>query len=144
MTDSEPIPVFVSERRNVAPRRVLIIEDNALDMALFGALLRAANFEVLEAKDASRGLDLAREHRPDLVIMDVRLPDMSGFEATRILKDEHTTRNIPVVLTSAYGPYIEGKNVEASGCDGYIPTPIETSKLIDLVQSFITTGARNI
>ena len=61
--------------------------------------------------------------------MDVRLPDMSGFEATRILKSEHTTRNIPVVLTSAYGPFIEGKNVEACGCDGYMPTPIETKKI---------------
>ena len=144
MADRETSPAPLSERRNIARRRVLIVEDNALDMALFGALLRTADFEVLEATNASQGLDLARHHCPDLIIMDVRLPDMSGFEATRILKSEHTTRNIPVVLTSAYGPFIEGKNVEACGCDGYMPTPIETTKFIELIHSFITTGARNI
>jgi two-component system cell cycle response regulator DivK len=140
MAASQDAPAPLGEPRNVSRKRVLIVEDNVLGMALFGALL-AADFEILEAVDPSRGVNLARKHRPDLIVMDIKLPIMSGFEATRILKADDATRSIPVVLTSAYGPYIDGRKAEACGCDGYMPTPIPISVFIDFIHSFTTPSA---
>ena len=126
-----------------ARKWVLIVEDNALDMKLFSALLLAEDYEVLEATNGSEGVDLAREHRPDLIIMDIRLPDMSGLEVTRILKGDDRTRAIPVLATSAYGQYANKRQIRESGCDGYIPTPIDTGAFVRFVQSFAASTARN-
>jgi two-component system cell cycle response regulator DivK len=125
-----------------ARKWVLIVEDNALDMKLFSALLLAEDYEVLEAATGSEGIDLAREHRPDLIIMDIRLPDMSGLEATRTLKDDDRTRAIPVLATSAYGQYANKRQIRESGCDGYIPTPIDTGAFVRFVKSFVACAAR--
>ncbi len=120
-----------------ARKWVLIVEDTPLDMKLFSALLLAEGYEVLEAATGSEGLDLAFEHLPDLIIMDIRLPDISGLEATRILKDDDRTRAIPVLATSAYGQYANKRQIRESGCDGFIPTPIDTGEFVRFVQSFI-------
>jgi len=120
---------------------ILIVEDNPLDMKLFSALLLAEGYEVLEAVDGSEGLDLAREHHPDLIIMDIRLPDMSGLEATRILKGDDNTRAIPVLATSAYGHYANTREIRDSGCDAYIPTPIDTGAFVRFIESFIASAA---
>jgi two-component system cell cycle response regulator DivK len=119
---------------------ILIVEDNPLDMKLFSALLLAEGYEVLEATNGSEGLDLAREHHPDLIIMDIRLPDMSGLEATRILKGDDKTRAIPVLATSAHGHYANTREIRDSGCDAYIPTPIDTGAFVRFIQSFIVSA----
>ena len=119
-------------------KRVLIVEDNHLDSALFGALLESQGHQVLKAANATDGLKLAREEEPDLIIMDVRLPDMSGFEATRTLKAEDATRNIPVIVTSAYGPYADKDELRECGCDAYMPTPIEITGFVNLIHSFLS------
>lgn len=126
-----------------ARKWVLIVEDNPLDMKLFSALLLAEDYEVLEATNGSEGVDLAREHRPDLIIMDIRLPDISGLEATRILKADDKTRAIPVLATSAYGQYANKKQIRESGCDGYIPTPIDTGAFVRFVESFVAFAGRD-
>ena len=128
---------FGSDRRK-PKKQVLIVEDNHLDSALFSALLESQGHEVLKATNASDGLKLARDHRPDLIIMDVRLPDISGFEATRTLKSEDATRDIPVIVTSAYGPYADKNEVRECGCDAYMATPIEISGFVDLIHSFLS------
>jgi len=122
---------------------VLIVEDTPLDMKLFSALLLAEGYEVLEAATGSEGLDLAREHRPDMIIMDIQLPDMSGLEATRILKADDKTRAIPVLATSAYGQYANQRQIRESGCDGYIPTPIDTGAFVRFVESFVAFAGRD-
>ena len=120
---------------------VLIVEDNHLDTALFSALIESQGHQVLKAANATDGLQLGRENKPDLIIMDVRLPDMSGFEATRMLKTEEATRDIPVIVTSAYGPYADKAELRECGCDAYMPTPIEISGFIDLIHSFLSRPA---
>ena len=69
--------------------------------------------------------------------MDVRLPGMSGLEATRILKNEDATRDIPIIVTSAYGPFADKDELKESGCDAYMPTPIEIAGFVDLIHSFL-------
>ena len=117
---------------------VLIAEDNHLDTALFSALIESQGHQVLKAANATDGLQLARGDKPDLIIMDVRLPDISGFEATRTLKTEEATRDIPVIVTSAYGPYADKAELRECGCDAYMPTPIEITGFIDLIHSFLS------
>jgi CheY-like chemotaxis protein len=120
---------------------VLIVEDNHLDTALFSALIESQGHQVLKAGNATDGLKLARENGPDLIIMDVRLPDISGFEATRTLKAEDATRDIPIIVTSAYGPYADKAELRECGCDAYMATPIEITGFINLIHSFLSRPA---
>jgi len=131
-------PVFGGgDRWKPKKKRILIVEDNHLDSALFGALLESQGHEVVKAGNADDGLRLARQESPDLIIMDVRLPGMSGLEATRILKNEDATRDIPIIVTSAYGPFADKDELKESGCDAYMPTPIEIAGFVDLIHSFL-------
>jgi len=135
-------PVFGGgDRWKPKKKRVLIVEDNHLDSALFTALLESQGHEVLKAGNADDGLRLARAEDPDLIIMDVRLPGMSGLEATRTLKFEEATRDIPIIVTSAYGPYADRDELKESGCDAYMPTPIEIGGFVDLIHSFLNRPA---
>jgi CheY-like chemotaxis protein len=130
-----------ADRWKPKKKRVLIVEDNHLDSALFGALLESQGHEVLKAGNADDGLRLARAEEPDLIIMDVKLPGMSGLEATRTLKNEEATRDIPIIVTSAYGPFADKDELKESGCDAYMPTPIEIAGFVDLIHSFLTRPA---
>lgn len=132
---------FDADRRKPRQKCVLIVEDNHLDTALFSALIESQGHQVLKAGNAADGLELARQNKPDLIIMDVRLPDMSGFEATRTLKAEDATRDISVIVTSAYGPYADKDELRECGCDAYMPTPIEITGFIDLIHSFLSRPA---
>ena len=134
-------PAYVGPERRQLKKRMLIVEDNHLDSALFGALAESQGCEVIKVGNADEGIKLARQEQPDLIIMDVRLPGMSGFEATRILKSEEATRNIPVIVTSAYGPYADKDALHECGCDAYMPTPIQISSFVDLIHKFLNRPA---
>jgi CheY-like chemotaxis protein len=135
-------PAFLGvDRRQPMKKCVLIVEDNHMDTALFSALIESQGHQVLKAATAADGLRLARENTPDLIIMDVRLPDISGFEATRTLKAEDATRAIPIIVTSAYGPYADKAELCECGCDAYMATPIEITGFIDLIHSFLSRPA---
>lgn len=130
-------------RQRTERKLVLVVEDNHLNLTLLRTLLQSEGYEVLEAVTAHDGLDAARRLRPDVIVMDVRLPDMSGFDATRILKTEATTAKIPVVITSAYGGYIDKKRLQDCGCDHYVPAPINVSGFVALIGSLIQSGPTN-
>ena len=132
---------FGVDRRKPIKKCVLIVEDNHMDTALFSALIESQGHQVLKAGNATDGLALARESKPDLIIMDVRLPDISGFDATRTLKAEDATRDIPIIVTSAYGPYADKAELRECGCDAYMATPIEIAGFIDLIHSFLSRSA---
>ncbi len=121
------------EAPDTAGKCVLIVEDNLLNMKLFSAMVAAEGYGVLQAADAARGLDLAHQECPDLIIMDVKLPGMSGLEATRILKDDADTADIPIIVTTAYGLTGDDEEVKASGCDAFLAKPIGLSELVELI-----------
>jgi two-component system cell cycle response regulator DivK len=127
-----------------ALKQVLVIEDNLLSLKLVGAIITAQGYEVLEATTGLLGLELARRHRPALIVMDVRLPDISGLEVTRILKTDPDTADIAVLGTSAHAAAGDGATQEA-GCDAFMPKPIAISDFVQVLHSLVirATTARS-
>jgi two-component system, cell cycle response regulator DivK len=123
------------EAPDIAGKCILIVEDNPLNMKLFSAMVAAQGYGVLQAADGLRGLDLANREHPDLIIMDVNLPGMSGLEVTQILKADPVTRDIPIIVTTAYQYDDE---IRASGCDGFMSKPISVTDFIGLIDSLMS------
>ena len=116
---------------------VLVIEDNAKNMKLVRLLLQMGDFRVREAVDAEKGLTLAKQERPDLILMDIQLPGMDGLQATGLIKADPHLGAIPVVALTSYA--MEGDKACAleAGCDGYITKPIDTERFLDVIQTYI-------
>ena len=104
--------------------KILIIEDNATNMTLAVFLLQSAGYTVLSATDAEAGLTLARNERPNLILMDIQLPGMDGLQATALLKGDEATRAIPVIALTALAMKGDEERIRAAGCDGYIAKPM--------------------
>ena len=118
-------------------RRALIIDDNGNNLTLEKDLLEVAGFEVLVAQDASSGIALARKEKPDIVIMDVRLPDMRGSEAARILRQDKEFSGIPIVFVTASVMESELKEAKAIANSGFIGKPINTRTFVTEISKFI-------
>jgi len=125
---SAPVPVR---------KCILIVEDNPLNMKLFSAMIGAQGYEVLQAVDGAQGLDLAQRRHPDLIIMDIQLPSMSGLEVTRNLKGNDGTRDIPIIATTAFAMRGDEEMILASGCDAYMSKPIAISPFLELIETFM-------
>src|SRR5215217_1914208 len=104
---------------------ILIVEDNPTNMKLSTFLLESADYTVLTATSAEIGLTLARDARPDLILMDIHLPGMDGLEATGLLKADEATRDIPVIALTALAMKGDEERILAAGCDGYIAKPLD-------------------
>jgi two-component system, cell cycle response regulator DivK len=118
------------------PRKVLIVEDNVLNMRLFKDLLEAHGFTVLQARDGLAALQMARLHRPDLILMDIQLPEVSGLEATARLKADEELRSIPVLAVTAFAMSGDEEKVRQAGCDGYMTKPISIDPFIQAVERY--------
>ncbi len=122
---------------------ILVIEDDELNMKLIQAVLELGNGKILSAKSAEEGIQLAREHHPDLILMDIRLPGMNGLEATRFIKDDPELKDIPVVALTAYAYEEDEAEAIDAGCAAFIPKPIDTRsfrKKIALLMSVYSPG----
>jgi two-component system cell cycle response regulator DivK len=137
MADIAPSPVIAGASPLSVRKRVLIVEDNPLNMKLFSAMIAAQGYEVLQAKNGSQGLDLAQRQHPDLIIMDIQLPGMSGLEVTQNLKTDDATRDIPIIATTAFALRGDEEKILASGCDGYMAKPIAISQFLELIETFM-------
>ena len=118
-------------------KRVLIIDDNANNLTLEKDLLEVAGFEVFVAQDASSGIAIARREKPDIIIMDVRLPDMRGSEAARILRQDKETSNIPIVFVTASVMSEGREEMKPITNSGFIGKPINTRTFATEVIQFI-------
>ena len=124
-------------QQNARRNRILIVEDNPISLTLLKQLLKAHGYEVLGTPEGLQALDLAREEQPDLILMDIRLPDISGFEVTRLIKSDDRTKTIPIIaVTALASPEYEKKGLE-SGCDAYIPKPITLGNFLRTIESFL-------
>jgi two-component system, cell cycle response regulator DivK len=110
--------------------KVLVVEDNPINMTLAVFLLKSAGHTVLSAKDAEAGLALAREEHPELILMDIQLPGMDGLEATGLLKRDLETRMIPVIALTALAMKGDEERILAAGCDGYIAKPMRYQQFL--------------
>ncbi len=118
-------------------KTVLIVEDNELNMKLFNDLLEANGYQTLQTRNGTEALALARQHRPDLILMDIQLPEVSGLEVTKWLKDDDELRMIPVVAVTAFAMKGDEERIRAGGCEAYIPKPISVSKFLDTMRQFL-------
>ena len=120
---------------------VLIVEDNTANMTLAVFLLKSAGYTVHSATDAEAGLALAREQRPDLILMDIQLPGMDGLEATALLKQDPSTVGIPVIALTALAMKGDEERIRAAGCDGYIAKPLAYKEFLATVASQLAKRA---
>jgi two-component system, cell cycle response regulator DivK len=121
----------------VAKRRtVLIVEDNELNMKLFRDVLAAYGYATLETSRGVDALELARLHRPDLILMDIQLPEVSGLEVTRWLKDDDDLAHIPVVAVTAFAMKGDEQRIRDGGCEAYISKPIAITSFIATIRRF--------
>ncbi len=123
--------------RAQVPKKVLIVEDNELNMKLFHDLIEACGHEILETRDGIEALKLARLHRPDLILMDIQLPEVSGLEVTRWLKEDDELRKIPVIAVTAFAMKGDEEKIRSGGCEAYIAKPISVTNFLDTIGRFL-------
>ncbi|MEM6535550.1 MAG: response regulator [Pseudomonadota bacterium] len=120
-----------------AERKVLIVEDNELNMRLFSDLLEASGYATLKCADGAKVVTLALEENPDLIVMDIQLPEVSGLDITRWLKDDERTRHIPVLAVTAFAMRTDELLVREAGCEGYLSKPIQIRSFLSTVDSLV-------
>lgn len=118
-------------------KTILIVEDNDLNMKLFNDLLQAHGYETVQTMDGRDVLQLARENRPDLIIMDIQLPEISGMEVTRMLKADDELKDIPVLAVTAFAMKGDEEKIREGGCEGYIAKPISVPTFLETVAKFL-------
>ena len=119
------------------PKTVMIVEDNELNMKLFRDLLEAHGYHTVGTRDGIDALDLARKHRPDLVLMDIQLPEVSGLEVTKWLKDDEELREIPVIAVTAFAMKGDEQRIRQGGCEAYISKPISIGTFLETVRRYL-------
>jgi two-component system cell cycle response regulator DivK len=119
------------------PKRILIVEDNELNMKLVRDVLEVHGYAIVATTEGATALPLAQAHRPDLILMDLQLPDISGLEAVRQLKGHEATRAIPVIAVTAFAMVGDSDKALGAGCDAYVTKPIQLRDFLAVVQRFI-------
>ena len=118
-------------------KKVLIVEDNELNMKLFHDLLDAQGYETLQTREGLSALALARQHRPDLILMDIQLPEISGLEVTKWLKEDDELSHIPVIAVTAFAMKGDEERILQGGCEGYISKPISVPHFLETIARYI-------
>ena len=118
-------------------KTVLIVEDNELNMKLFHDVLDAHGYATLQTRTGLEALSLARKHRPDLILMDIQLPEVSGLDVTKWLKEDDSLRDIPVVAVTAFAMKGDEERIRQGGCEAYISKPISVPMFLGTVRQFI-------
>ena len=133
-----PAPAFLPLSEDSAmTKRVLIVEDNDLNMKLFHDLLEAHGYDILQTKDGLEALQLAREHHPDLILMDIQLPEVSGLEVTKWIKEDDDLKAIPIVAVTAFAMKGDEEKIREGGCEAYIAKPISIAHFLETVKRFL-------
>jgi two-component system cell cycle response regulator DivK len=118
-------------------KKVLIVEDNELNMKLFNDLLEAHGYATVQTRNGMEALDLARAHRPDLILMDIQLPEVSGLQVTQWIKEDASLRHIPVIAITAFAMKGDEEKIRQGGCEAYLSKPISVVKFLETVRNFI-------
>ena len=122
------------------PKTVLIVEDNELNMKLFNDLLEAHGYTTIQTNSGVEAVELARRHRPELILMDIQLPEVSGLEVTQWLKDDDELRSIPIVAITAFAMKGDEEKIRQGGCEAYLSKPISVVKFLETVRNYVSEG----
>lgn len=118
-------------------KTVLIVEDNELNMKLFHDLLEANGYQTIGTRSGLEALSLARKHRPDLILMDIQLPEVSGLDVTKWLKEDDELREIPVIAVTAFAMKGDEERIREGGCEAYISKPISVGMFLQTIRQFL-------
>jgi two-component system, cell cycle response regulator DivK len=126
------------KRRRASEKTILIVEDNELNMKLFHDLIQAHGYNILQTKDGMEALKLARQHKPDLILMDIQLPEVSGLEVTKWIKEDDALKAIPIIAVTAFAMKGDEEKIREGGCEAYIAKPISVTNFLKTVQQFLS------
>ena len=118
-------------------KKVMIVEDNELNMRLFRDLLTAFGYQTVETRDGLAALEIAKREQPDLILMDIQLPHVSGLDVTRWMKADSETENIPIIAVTAFAMRGDEEKIREGGCQAYLSKPISVASFIGAVKEFI-------
>ena len=119
------------------PKTILLVEDNEDNLIVYRTILDHVGYRVIEARDGEEGVARARADHPDLILMDVSLPKMDGWEATRRIKADEGTRQIPIIAVTAHALDDDREKATQVGCDGYLAKPVAPRRVVEEVERFI-------
>jgi two-component system, cell cycle response regulator DivK len=119
------------------PKTILIVEDNELNMKLFRDLLEAHGYRTLQTRNGIDAIALARRHRPDLIVMDIQLPEVSGLDVTKWLKEDESLRQIPIIAVTAFAMKGDEERIREGGCEAYVSKPISVSRFLETIRQFV-------
>ena len=128
-------------RYKVKRQRILVVEDDRLSLIVLRQLLTAQGYEILQSSEGWDGINRARNERPDLIVMDIKLPDISGLDATLLLKKDDQTKDIPIIAVTACVTPGDKENALRSGCDAYIAKPVNMTNLLRTVEAFLPSSS---
>ena len=117
--------------------KILLVEDNEMNWDMLSRRLRRKGYEVLIATDGQRGVDAAKKEAPDLILMDMSLPVLDGWEATRQIKEAEETQAIPIIALTSHAMKGDREKALAAGCDDYDVKPIDFQRLLDKIQALL-------
>lgn len=118
-------------------KTVLIVEDNEDNLVVYRTILEHIGYDVLEARDGEEGVERAHDNHPDLILMDISIPKIDGWEATRRLKGDEETRDIPIIALTAHALEEDREKARRIGCDGYLAKPVEPRRVVEEVERFV-------
>tara|TARA_R110002020_G_scaffold77411_1_gene195416 strand:- start:70 stop:441 length:372 start_codon:yes stop_codon:yes gene_type:complete len=118
-------------------KKVMIVEDNELNMKLFRDLLVAHGYDTVQTRNGLDAMDLARAERPDLILMDIQLPEISGLDVTRQLKADPELYKIPIIAVTAFAMKGDEERIRQGGCEAYISKPISVNRFMEVIRSFL-------
>ncbi|MGB0554744.1 MAG: response regulator [Alphaproteobacteria bacterium] len=119
-------------------KKILIVEDNELNMKLFHDLLESKGYDIVQTRDGMEALKIARAQMPDLILMDIQLPEVSGLEVTKWLKEDDNLKQIAVVAVTAFAMKGDEEKIREGGCEAYIAKPISVTNFLETVEQFLT------
>src|SRR5271157_3184426 len=137
MADPPPGSLRPKSSKSAMGSTILIVEDNELNMKLFHDLLEAHGYKTLQTRNGIDAIALARKHRPDLIVMDIQLPEVSGLDVTKWLKEDDSLRHIPIVAVTAFAMKGDEERIREGGCEAYVSKPISVSRFLETIRQFI-------
>lgn len=118
-------------------KTVLLVEDNEDNLVVYRTILEHVGFRVIEARDGEEGVNRARQYHPDLILMDISIPKIDGWEATQRLKSDESTKEIPIIALTAHALEEDRQKALQAGCDGYLAKPVEPRRVVQEVERFV-------
>src|SRR6478752_7202216 len=132
-----PADPFQGKSRVAMPKTVMIVEDNELNMKLFNDLLESRGYSIIQTRNGMEAIGLARAHHPDLILMDIQLPEVSGLVVTKWLKEDDDLKDIPVIAITAFAMKGDEERIREGGCEAYLSKPISVAKFLATVRTYL-------